>query len=69
MQTMFKDAVENYDLTVLPLSPEVMAKSVNLPEIHKDPADRFIIASALLNGLPVVTTDRRFPEYGVDVIS
>ena len=68
-ETFFKDAVENYDLTVLPLSLEVMAKSVNLPEIHKDPADRFIIASALLNGLPVVTTDRRFPEYGVDVIS
>ena len=56
-------------MTVLPLSLEVMAKSVNLPEIHKDPADRFIIASALLNGLPVVTTDHRFPEYGVEVIS
>ena len=68
-ETFFKDAVENYDLTVLPLSLEVMAKSVNLPEIHKDPADRFIIASALLNGLSVVTTDRRFPEYGVNVIS
>ena len=68
-ETFFKDAVENYDLTVLPLSLEVMAKSVNLPEIHKDPADRFIIASALLNGLSVVTTDRRFHEYGVDVIS
>ena len=68
-ETFFKDAVENYDLTVLPLSLEVMAKSVDLPEIHKDPADRFIIASALLNGLPVVTTDHRFPEYGVDVIS
>ena len=68
-ETFFKDVVENYDLTVLPLSLEVMAKSVNLPEIHKDPADRFIIASALLNGLSVVTTDHRFPEYGVDVIS
>ena len=68
-ETFFTDAVENYDLTVLPLYLEVMAKSVDLPEVHKDPADRFIIASALLNGLPVVTTDRRFPEYGVEVIS
>ena len=68
-ETFFTDAVEHYDLTILPLSLDVMAKAVSLPEIHRDPADRFIIASALLNGLSVVTTDRRFPEYGVKVIS
>lgn len=68
-ETFFSDVIENYDLTVLPLSLEVMVRSVNLPEIHKDPADRFIIASALLNGFSVITTDRRFPEYGVNVIS
>ena len=68
-ETFFTDAVEHYDLTVLPLSLDVMAKAVNLPEIHRDPADRFIIASALMNGLSVVTTDRRFHEYGVNVIA
>ena len=67
-ETFFKEAVENYDLTVLPLSLEVMAKSVNLPEIHKDPADRFIIATALLNEFTVVTGDHRFAEYGVETI-
>ena len=68
-ETFFTDAVENYDLTVLPLSLEVMAKSVNLPEIHKDPADRFIIATALIHQLPVLTGDKRFPLYGVKTLS
>ena len=64
----FNDVVENYGLTVAPLSLEVMARSVALPPVHKDPADRFIIATALENNLTVVTTDRRFEEYGVGVV-
>jgi len=32
----------------------------DLPWIHRDPFDRMIIAQALSEGLPVVTTDRPF---------
>ena len=32
-----------HNLTLLPLSDAVMFKAATLPEIHKDPADRFII--------------------------
>ena len=53
----------------LPLSNEAMFRAGELPEHHKDPADRMIIASALIEDLAVVTTDRRFREYGVRVIS
>ena len=54
-----------HNLTLLPLSDAVMFKAATLPEIHKDPADRFIVATALLNNLDVVSTDHNFPEYGV----
>lgn len=64
----FNDVVANYELTVAPLSLEVMAKAVELPQHHRDPADRFLIATALLNNLSVVTTDRRFAQYGVEVL-
>jgi PIN domain nuclease of toxin-antitoxin system len=30
--------------------------------------DRFIIATALTKGLPVVTADQRFAGYGVEVL-
>jgi PIN domain nuclease of toxin-antitoxin system len=38
-----------------------------LPLHHRDPFDRLLIAQALTERLPVVTADRRFAAYGVDV--
>ena len=39
-----------------------------LPLIHRDPFDRLLIAQALSEGIPVVTADRRFAAYGVQVV-
>ena len=67
--TIFADMLVNqYGMKEMTLDNAIMLRASALPEIHKDPADRFIIASALLNDCVVVTGDRRFPEYGVDVI-
>lgn len=52
----------------LPVNNSISLRASALPEIYKDPADRFIIATALLNDLTVVTGDRRFSEYGVETI-
>ena len=60
--------VERYDMKELPINNSIALRSSALPEIHKDPADRFIIATALLNEFAVVTGDRRFAEYGVETI-
>ena len=47
---------------------EIMISAGELPEHHKDPADRMIIAAALDAGLQVVTADHNFPLYGVKTI-
>ena len=60
--------VERYDMNELSINNSIALRSSALPEIHKDPADRFIIATALLNDLTVVTGDHRFEEYGVETI-
>ena len=66
---MFADMlVKRYGMKELPLDNAIMLRSSALPEIHKDPADRFIIATALLNDCVIVSGDRRFPEYGVETI-
>ena len=36
--------------------------------LHKDPADRFIIATAIKNDFIVVTADGNFSKYGVKTI-
>ncbi len=66
---MIRQLVDAYSLTVMPLSDEVMFKSTELPDIHRDPADRFIIATAILGNLTVITTDRRFAQYGISILS
>ena len=62
-------AVEFHRLEVIQLDLEMCLLASELPPIHKDPCDRFIIAAATLRGMPVVTTDRRFAEYGVNVLN
>jgi len=56
-------------LEVIQLDLEMCLLSSRLPPIHKDPCDRFIIAAAQLRGMAVVTTDRRFADYGIKVLT
>ena len=60
--------VEQYEMKEFPINNAISLRASALPEIHKDPADRFIIATALLNDFTVVTGDHRFAEYGVETI-
>ena len=64
----FEAVVRRYDIEVLRLSSDEMLRAAELPWLHKDPADRFIIATALANDFMVVTADGNFPKYGVRTI-
>lgn len=47
------------------LTPDIAIEASHLPgELHGDPADRLIIATARNLGLPVVTRDRKIIAYG-----
>jgi len=39
-----------------------------LPLLHADPFDRMLVAQAQLEGLAIVTSDRRIAQYGVPVL-
>ena len=51
----------------LAVEPEHAWAVASLPEHHRDPFDRLLIAQGLAEGLPIVTGDPRFADYGVDV--
>lgn len=38
-----------------------------LPPLHRDPFDRMLVAQALAEGLPLVTTDATLPAYPGDI--
>lgn len=65
----FDRVVARYGLEAAPLDEAVLFRSAELPGHHRDPADRFIIATALEKGVPVVTGDARFGAYGVEVLA
>ncbi len=65
----FESIVDHHGLAVLPLEWKVCVTAAQLPPIHDDPCDRFIIATAKANGLAVVTADERFEQYGLKVLS
>ncbi len=67
-QPWFEKVVEHHGLTILPLELNVCVAAAQLPRIHDDPCDRFIIATAKLHDLTVVTADEQFEKYGVAVI-
>lgn len=45
-----------------------LARLEHLPRLHGDPFDRFLIAQALTNNVPILTADRAFSAYGVKVV-
>lgn len=49
---------------LVPVNNDIAVASVNLPPgLHKDPADRIIVATANLLDMPLVTRDRRLLDY------
>jgi len=68
VEKWFRQVMEHHGLTILPLALDVCIAAAELPAVHDDPFDRFIIAAAKLHDLTVVTADERFEKYGVTVI-
>lgn len=47
-----------------PLTPEIAFASTRLPgEFHRDPADRFLVATARALNVPIVTRDKEIEAY------
>lgn len=57
--------LEASGITEAPLTGEIAIESVELPgDVHSDPADRMLIATARLNGWTLATRDDRILRYG-----
>jgi PIN domain nuclease of toxin-antitoxin system len=47
----------------LPVTPSIANLAVSLPEHHKDPQDRIIIATSLIHNAKLLSFDTAFPDY------
>jgi PIN domain nuclease of toxin-antitoxin system len=61
---IFGDVIATPGVRVEALSPEVLIESSFLPgTLHRDPADRILVATARMFGLTLVTRDRTILDY------
>ena len=51
-------------IELLPLTPAIAVKATQLGSFHGDPADRLIVATAILAAATLVTKDRNIRAYG-----
>lgn len=64
----FRKQCDIWDICSLPLTHAELYCSAELPLHHKDPFDRLIIATAMSHQIPIVSSDRIFEKYGLEVI-
>ena len=57
--------VEDEGFSKLPISLFHSEKAGSLPEIHRDPFDRMLVAQAQAEGLEIMTADPEIPKYGI----
>ena len=56
-------------LRALPIEAERAVAAARLPQHHRDPFDRMLIAQAQLGGFTVVTRDPAFRAYDVPLLA
>lgn len=62
-ETFCRLALDARAMRVLPITPAIAARSVNIDLPQGDPADRLIAATALVQGAALVTVDKKLRDF------
>ena len=52
------------NIRIADLTPEIAVESTGLEGFHRDPADQIIVATSRVLGMPLVTADQRIVGFG-----
>jgi PIN domain nuclease of toxin-antitoxin system len=52
---------------VLPISAAHALRVADLPDHHRDPFDRMIVAQAMVEATPLLTADKALRRYGIEL--
>ncbi len=58
-----EEALYGSGVCVLPINETIAILAGQLPYHHKDPADRFIISTAIINKIQLISFDNHFASY------
>jgi PIN domain nuclease of toxin-antitoxin system len=57
-----------HGIASLPIDEKAMSHLAGLPQLHRDPFDRLLVAQALQHGLTIVTVDPEVAAYSVPLL-
>jgi len=64
-QAFVLDQLTRNDIEVLGISLEHVIQTANLPLHHRDPFDRLLIAQAVVEDMPIISSDAALDAYPV----
>lgn len=62
------DLIAGQGFSMLPITAHHAIAAAALPDIHRDPFDRLLVAQAREEGLAIVTKDRAIQAYDVETL-
>ncbi len=62
------EEIRLHRFTPLPMTVEHAQLAGRLPDIHKDPFDRMLVAQAMIEKLTLITRDKMIVEYNVKTL-
>jgi len=63
-----EEDINKREFEILHISFQHLELIMDLPKVHGDPFDRLMIAQAITEGLTILSADRQFKDYPVDVV-
>ena len=64
----FEEVMAEEGFALLSVGYPHLRRLSDLPRHHRDPFDRLLIAQALAERVPIITEDRAFAGYGVQIV-
>ena len=68
LESFVAEQLASNGFKVLPVNLQHALRTYRLPDHHKDPFDRLLVAQALVEDLALISADRRLAEYPIRVL-
>ncbi len=67
-ERIIPEQIGRNDMEILPIKLDHALRVHELPNHHKDPFDRLLVAQALDEGIPIISVDPEVARYPVEVV-
>jgi PIN domain nuclease of toxin-antitoxin system len=64
----FFTEIDKNQFSILEISQNHLSRILELPQYHRDPFDRLIISQAMAEKIPIITQDKSFSDYPVELL-